>query len=91
MTNQDISELKNYKALLFDCYGVSPLAPRTLPARTTSHQTLIDWERGMLDTPQVRKLLAQDSGLDEQGLLEAFSPNEVRVQAATPGIVYDKV
>ncbi|KLT45078.1 HAD-like protein [Cutaneotrichosporon oleaginosum] len=74
MASQDISALKNYKALLFDCYG-----------------TLIDWERGLLATPQIRGLLAQDGAPDEQGLLAAFSPNEVRVQAATPGIVYDEV
>ncbi|BEI81503.1 hypothetical protein CcaverHIS002_0206630 [Cutaneotrichosporon cavernicola] len=65
---------RNYKALLFDCYG-----------------TLIDWERGMLDTPSVRSLLSQDGAPDEQGILTAFNPNEVRVQAATPGIVYDDV
>lgn len=45
----------------------------------------------MLDTPQAQKLLKQDGTLNEEGLLAAFSPNEVRVQAATPGIVYDQV
>jgi 2-haloalkanoic acid dehalogenase type II len=45
----------------------------------------------MLNTPSVRALLAQPGAPDEQGLLAAFSPNEVRVQAATPGIVYDDV
>lgn len=30
MANQDISELKKYKALLFDCYGVGSTLPPSL-------------------------------------------------------------